>query len=69
MAAAMAHVLEDMEKKGQLLLSVVEDERVDALVDAATQILGDLTQQDNGVMFVLPIERAIGVVHHNEQKK
>lgn len=64
MAAAMAFVLDQMEEKGQMFISVVEDDLVDGLIDEAQKILGDLTEPNNGVMFVLPVERALGVIQH-----
>ncbi|MCB9458269.1 MAG: hypothetical protein H6670_01375 [Anaerolineaceae bacterium] len=67
MAAAMAHVIDHMEEKGHLLISVVEDDMVDTLIDEATNILGDLTLPNNGVLFVLPVDRAVGVVRHDRK--
>lgn len=64
MAAAMAHVLESMEEKGQMLISVVEDDLVDSLIAEVNRILGDLTEPGHGVLVVVPIDRAIGVIHH-----
>lgn len=61
MASAMAHIIDNVEARGQLLLSVVPDETVDALINAASEVLGELTEPGNGVLFVLPVERAIGV--------
>jgi nitrogen regulatory protein PII len=66
MAAAMAHLLEEMEERNITLISAVEDHQVDALIDAASRVLGDLTAPNNGVLFVLPIERAIGVRSHRQ---
>ena len=42
MASAMAHIMEDSEEKGNLFLSVVEDDLVDNLLEGATQFLGDV---------------------------
>lgn len=61
MAAAMAHIIDSVEERGELILSVVEDTKVDALIGAANGILGDLTAPGHGVLFVLPVDRAIGV--------
>jgi nitrogen regulatory protein PII len=66
MATAMAHVLDMTEEKGHLLMSVVDDALVDPLIEAASGVLGDLTQPDNGVLFVLPVERAVGIVSRTE---
>lgn len=64
MAAAMAHLMGNAEQQSQVFLSVVEDELVDPLIAEANKQLGDLTEPHNGVLFVLNIERAIGVRRH-----
>jgi hypothetical protein len=69
MAAAMAHVLTNVEEPGEMLLSVVDNDMVDKLEAAANDILGDLTEPYNGILIVLDIEKAIGVRHYTEQRK
>jgi nitrogen regulatory protein PII len=66
MAAAMAHLLEEAEERTVMFLSLVDDTQVDALIAAANRVLGDLTEPDNGILFVVPIERAVGVRHHRK---
>jgi nitrogen regulatory protein PII len=61
MAAAMAHIIDSVEERGEMILSVVDDDMVDALVQAASGVLGDLTSPGHGVLFVLPLDQAIGV--------
>lgn len=68
MGTAMAYIIDHAEKRTQLILSVVENDMVDKLQEAATSVLGDLSQPHHGVMFVLPVERAIGVLDHTQQK-
>jgi hypothetical protein len=68
MGVAMAAILDNVEERGEIILSVVDDALVDALIAAANGVLGDLTEPDNGVLFVLPIERAIGVRNHGQHK-
>lgn len=65
MGAAMAAIIDNVEERGEVILSLVEDELVDPLIAAANETLGDLTQPNHGILFILPIERAIGVRHHN----
>lgn len=65
MGAAMAAILDNMEERGEVLLSVVPDELVDPLIAAANETLGDLTQPEHGILFVIPVERAIGVRRHD----
>jgi len=64
MAAAMAAILFNAEARSQLIFSVCEEATVDALVAAANHTLGDLTERGHGVLFVLDVERAIGVRRH-----
>lgn len=64
MAAAMAAILDNLEERNHMLLSLVEDETVDPLIAAATNVLGDLTLPNNGILFVVPVERAVGVRDH-----
>ncbi|HLU09213.1 MAG TPA: hypothetical protein VK003_06070 [Oceanobacillus sp.] len=61
MATAMAHILDSAEERGELILSLVDDTQVDDLINAANEVLGDLTTPGHGVLFVLPVDRAIGV--------
>lgn len=67
MASAMASVIDQVQKRGELILSVAEDELIDDMVEAAQSVLGDMQHVDSGVIFVLPIERAIGIVHHQNR--
>jgi nitrogen regulatory protein PII len=69
MAAAMTHLLNSMDAPGAMLLSVVDNELVDKLEAATTNVLGDLTQPYHGILIVLDIERAIGVRHHGNIDK
>lgn len=67
MATAMASIIDDVEERGELVLSVVEDDQVDALIAASREVLGDLDQPNQGVLFVLDVERAIGVRRHDSR--
>lgn len=58
---SLASAMRQMEESNQTLLSVVPDELVDALLDKASQILGDLNGPNSGVAFVIPVERVIGM--------
>ena len=64
MGAALAATLESMEERTMILLSVVEDHQAEALSTAATEVLGDLSQPNHGVLFVMPLDYAIGVHRH-----
>lgn len=67
MAAALAAILDNVEERGEMILSLVEAALVDSLIDAASAVLGDLTQPDHGVLFVIDVERAIGVHDHRQK--
>ncbi len=50
------------EHRHRTIFTVVDsDETVDKLIAVTEKVLGDLESRDNGVMFVLPVSRAVGV--------
>jgi hypothetical protein len=55
-----------VEERGVLFFSAVEDDLVDALITAANSVLGDLNEPNSGILFVLPIERTVGVRRHDD---
>lgn len=67
MAGAMASLLEASETNSVILLAVMPAETLEKVVDATTNILGDLSAPNNGIMFVLDVEQAIGVRDHNKK--
>ncbi|MBX3081054.1 MAG: hypothetical protein KF716_05425 [Anaerolineae bacterium] len=66
MAAALAAIIDNAQAEGIMFLSLVPPEIVDNLIVAANAELGDLTEPGNGVLFVVDVERAIGVRNHAE---
>ena len=64
MTSLMAYVLRQMDHTNHVLLSVVDKEQVNPLLEEARAVLGDLTQPDHGVAFVVPLDEAIGVRSH-----
>lgn len=61
LAASMARVLENMEYDTATIVSIVPDDKVDALIEIANRVCGDLSKPDTGILFVLDVERAIGI--------
>ena len=45
----------------RIIFSVVPDDLVDAVVDATERIVGDLSEPQNGILFVLPVARVVGL--------
>jgi nitrogen regulatory protein PII len=64
MAAALAAILDNAQTEGIMFLSLVPPTLVDPLIAAANAALGDLTEPGHGVLFVIDVERAIGVRNH-----
>jgi len=58
---SLASAMRQMEESNQTLLSVVPDELVDTLLDKAQAILGSLDEPNTGIMFVLPVDRIVGM--------
>jgi hypothetical protein len=66
MGAAMAAILDNLEERGEMILSLVDDDLVEALISSANAVLGDLTKPNHGILFTIPVEQAIGVRRHGK---
>jgi hypothetical protein len=66
MSAALASLVQQTEHRSQIFLSLVDDALVEPLIAATENELGDLTKPDNGILFVIDVERALGVRYHRE---
>jgi nitrogen regulatory protein PII len=61
MLPSLSDLFRSREQRHRTIFSVVEgEEMVDRLVEITQEILGDLDNPDTGVLFVLPVSRAIG---------
>ncbi|RPI99719.1 MAG: hypothetical protein EHM39_06035 [Chloroflexi bacterium] len=60
---SMAQVMREIEQTNQTLFTVVDDDLVDSLVEAARKTLAieSLDEPEAGIMFVIDIERTIGM--------
>jgi nitrogen regulatory protein P-II 1 len=59
---SMTQLMRRVEETNQTLLTVVDDDAmVDKLIDAASEVLGDLCEPNTGIAFVLDVERTFGV--------
>ncbi len=47
--------------KNVTILSVVTADRLDAVVELVESICGDLAAPSTGIVFVLPVERVVGL--------
>jgi nitrogen regulatory protein PII len=64
---SMLQLLREREETSLIVLSAVEDEAlVDRLIDATQAIIGDLREPNNGLAFVINVERAVGLLHKNK---
>lgn len=61
MISLMTYALREMEHTNHVLLSVVPKEMIPTLLDEARAVMGDLTEPNHGVAFVVPLDEAIGV--------
>jgi nitrogen regulatory protein PII len=69
MMSLMEILRENDEIKSATMLSVVDDQHVDAIIRSTESILGDLNVPNNGVLFVIDIERAVGVRDHRHSSR
>jgi nitrogen regulatory protein PII len=59
---SLANLLKGREERHRTLFTVVDSEaKVDQLVAATQKIIGDLNNAHNGVLFVLPVSRVVGL--------
>jgi nitrogen regulatory protein PII len=65
---SLSSLLKTREERHRTLFTVVEgDDRVDEIIAATQKILGDLNEANNGVLFVLPVSRVVGL--HGGQRR
>lgn len=59
---SLSRLLQNREERHRTLFTVVEGEAmVDKVIAATESVLGDLEQEHNGVLFVLPVSRVQGL--------
>lgn len=59
---SLTSLLKGREEHHRTLFTVVEGEaRVDRIIDATQMITGSLEHEHNGVLFVLPVSRVVGL--------
>ena len=64
---SLRSLLQSREERHRTLFTVVDsEEMVDKLIEATQSITGDLSRPNKGVLFVLPVLRAIGIVNDKE---
>lgn len=54
-------LLQSEEAPRKAILAVVPDVVVDALVRASEEVIGDLSQEGNGIIFSMPLGRVVGM--------
>ena len=59
---SLSYLLKGREERHRTLFTVVEGEAwVNQIIETTQAILGDLNEADNGVLFVLPVSRVVGL--------
>lgn len=58
---SMRDLLEHDERHHRTLFTVVEQALVEPLIAAAQAVVGDLSQDNSGFLFTVPVERALGL--------
>ena len=59
---SISNLLKSREERHRTIFTVVDsDEMVDKLIQVTQNITGDLEEPNKGVIFVLPVSRAIGL--------
>lgn len=59
---SISSLMRPREERHRTMFTVVESEElVDAIIEATRNVIGDLNQPNNGVLFVLPVSRFLGL--------
>lgn len=67
---SLSRLLQTREERHRTLFTVVEtEEMVDNVIKATEAILGNMEEPHNGVIFVLPVSRVIGLHGGQERAK
>lgn len=61
MLPTVRDVLQAEEMPRTTIFSVVPDEVVDLLTKATVEVLGDLSEPEKGILFVLPVSQVLGL--------
>ena len=66
---SIMNLLRSQEEHHRTIFTVVEtEEMVERLIAATESVVGDLEQPDKGVLFVLPVTRAVGLSKESYKK-
>ena len=61
MLPSIRDLLESDDAPRRIIFSIVRDDLVEPLASATRQVLGDLREAQNGILFVLPVTRVFGL--------
>ncbi|CRZ33407.1 hypothetical protein DFR55_11931 [Herbinix hemicellulosilytica] len=59
--ASLRNFLNPERENSYVIFMIIEDEQLNKVVDIIENIVGDLTQDNNGVVFSFPIDYAKGI--------
>ncbi len=63
---SLADILRANAPSSFILVTLLEDDQLtDSLLHNTQEILGDLHSPQNGIFFVIDVERAVGIRYHN----
>lgn len=63
---SISNLMKTREERHRTMFTVVDNEEmVDKLIQVTQDITGNLKEPNKGVIFVLPVSRAIGLRQHN----
>ena len=67
---SLTNILKGREERHRTIFTVVDsEEKVEQLIEVTQTIIGDLNNAHNGVLFVLPVSRVVGLSGAQERAK
>ena len=55
------HKLKEQKEERSVIMSLLQDEQVDGVIEIIERIAGDLSQPDTGIVFTMPVDFAKGI--------
>ena len=67
---SLTNILKGREERHRTIFTVVDsEEKVEELIEVTQTIIGDLNNAHNGVLFVLPVSRVVGLAGAQNRAK
>lgn len=64
--ASLGLILDDGRPYNYTVFAVMNDEKVNPVIDALVGVIGELNKPDTGIIFTMPVDRVVGLTRESE---